>query len=180
MGAIKKCDSKYFLHLYLHSLFVVDPNAGREFHDLQVELYVDYEPRMPLPFLSLSEHYRLDKAYDICVKKDLPREQAYLLGRMGNTKKALTVIIDKLEDIEEAVAIVSNQHDDELWEELIKQCLRKPEMVGMLLEHTIGNLDPLYIVSRVPNGVQIPRLRDRLVKIITNYRTETSLRHGCK
>ncbi|KAE8674887.1 putative Serine carboxypeptidase S28 family protein [Hibiscus syriacus] len=31
----------------------------------------------------------------------------------------------------------------------------------------------------VPNGLEIPRLRDHLVKIITYYRTESSLRHGC-
>ena len=30
--------------------------------------------------------------------------------------------------------------------------------VGVLLEHTVGNLDPLYIVSIVPNGLEIPRL----------------------
>ena len=29
----------------------------------------------------------------------------------------------------QAVEFVTIQHDDELWEELIKQCLRKPEMV---------------------------------------------------
>ena len=28
----------------------------------------------------------------------------------------------------------------------------------MLLEHTVGNLDPLYIVNMVPNGIEIPRL----------------------
>ncbi|KAF7805659.1 vacuolar protein sorting-associated protein 41-like protein [Senna tora] len=49
----------------------------------------------------------------------------------------------------------------------------------MLLEHTVGNLDPLYIVNKVPYGLEIPRLRDRLVKVITDYRTETSLRNGC-
>ena len=29
----------------------------------------------------------------------------------------------------QAVEFVTMQHDDELWEELIKQCLHKPEMV---------------------------------------------------
>ncbi|CAL9151796.1 unnamed protein product [Musa hybrid cultivar] len=180
IGASKKCDEKYLLHLYLHSLFEIDPQAGKEFHDLQVvDLYAEYEPKMLLPFLRSSQHYRLDKAYEICVKKDLVREQVFILGRMGNVKQALAVIINKLEDMEEAVEFVTMQHDDDLWEELIKQCLRKPEMIGMLLEHTVGNLDPLYIVKKVPDGLEIPRLRDRLVKIITDYRTETSLRHGC-
>ncbi|KAK6144309.1 hypothetical protein DH2020_021129 [Rehmannia glutinosa] len=139
IAAKNKCDYRYFLHQYLHSLFESNPHAGRDFHDMQVELYADYDPKMLLPFLRSSQHYTLEKA----------------------------------------IEFVSMQHDDELWEELIKQCLNKPEMVGVLLEHTVGNLDPLYIVNMVPNGLEIPRLRDRLVKIITDYRTETSLRHGC-
>ncbi|GFZ20378.1 vacuolar protein sorting 41 [Actinidia rufa] len=179
LAAGKKCDSRYFLHLYLHSLFVANPHAGRDFHDMQVELYADFDPKMLLPFLRSSQHYTLEKAYEICVKRDLLREQVFILGRMGNSKQALAIIINKLGDIEEGIEFVSMQQDDELWEELIKQCLHKPEMVGVLLEHTVGNLDPLYIVNIVPNGLEIPRLRDRLVKIITDYRTETSLRHGC-
>ncbi|XP_050206170.1 vacuolar protein sorting-associated protein 41 homolog isoform X3 [Mercurialis annua] len=153
-----KCDSRYFLHLYLHSLFETNPHAGKDFHDMQVELYADYDLKMLLPFLRSSQHYTLEKAYDICIKKDLLREQVFILGRMGNSKKALAVIINKLGDIEEAVEFVTMQHDDDLWEELIRQCLNKPEMVGVLLEHTVGNLDPLYIVNMVPNGLEIPRL----------------------
>ncbi|KAG4988936.1 hypothetical protein JHK85_031919 [Glycine max] len=179
LNADDKSDCRYFLHLYLHSLFEVNPHAGKDFHDMQVELYADYDPKMLLPFLRSSQHYTLEKAYEICIKRDLLREQVFILGRMGNSKQALAVIINKLGDIEEAVEFVTMQHDDELWEELIKQCLHKPEMVGILLEHTVGNLDPLYIVNKVPNGLEIPRLRDRLVKIITDYRTETSLRNGC-
>ncbi|XP_075513089.1 LOW QUALITY PROTEIN: vacuolar protein sorting-associated protein 41 homolog [Primulina tabacum] len=179
MAAKNKCDYRYFLHLYLHSLYMSNPHAGMELHDMQVELYADYDPKMLLPFLRNSQHYTLEKAYEICVKRDLLKEQVFILGRMGNAKQALAIIINKLGDVEEAIEFVSMQNDDELWEELIKQCLNKPEMVGVLLEHTVGNLDPLYIVNRVPNGLEIPRLRDRLVKIITDYRTETSLRHGC-
>lgn len=174
-----KDDSRYFLHLYLHSLFEANPDAGREFHDMQVELYADYDPKMLLPFLRSSRHYMLEKAYEICISRGLVREQVFILGRMGNSKQALAVIINKLGDIKEAIDFVSMQHDDELWEELIKQCINKPEMVGVLLEHTVGKFDPLYIVNIVPTGLEIPRLRDRLVKIVTDYRTETSLRHGC-
>ncbi|KAK6144303.1 hypothetical protein DH2020_021123 [Rehmannia glutinosa] len=123
----------------------------------EVELYADYDPKMLLPFFQSSQHYTLEKAQEICVKRDLLREQVFILGRMGNAKQALAVIINKLGDIEEAIEFASMQHDDELWEELIKQCLNKPEMVGVLLEHTVGNLDPLYIVNMVPNGLEIPR-----------------------
>ncbi|XP_031112370.1 vacuolar protein sorting-associated protein 41 homolog [Ipomoea triloba] len=179
MASENKDDSRYLMHLYLHALFEINPHAGRDYHDLQVELYAEYDPKMLLPFLRSSQHYTLEKAYDICVKRNLLKEQVFILGRMGNSKQALAVIINKLGDIEEAIEFVNDQHDDELWEELIRQCLNKAEMVGVLLEHTVGNLDPLYIVNMLPNGLEIPRLRDRLVKIVTDYRTETSLRHGC-
>jgi len=41
------------------------------------------------------------QAYEICIKRDLLREQVFILGRMGNSKQALAVIINKLGDIEE-------------------------------------------------------------------------------
>ncbi|KNA17401.1 hypothetical protein SOVF_080170 [Spinacia oleracea] len=175
-----KCDFRYFLYLYLHALFEASPHAGRDFHDMQVELYADYDTKMLLPFLRSSQHYTLEKAYELCVRKGLLKEQAFILGRMGNSKQALSVIINELGDMEEALEFASMQNDDEIWEELIKLSTQRPEMVGMLLEHTVGNLDPLHIVNVVPDGLEIPRLRDRLVKIITDYRTETSLRHGCQ
>ncbi|KAL8140404.1 hypothetical protein V2J09_006425, partial [Rumex salicifolius] len=193
LKARDKGSARYFIYIYLHSLFEVSPHAGKDFHDMQnleylcgvlvlhllVELYAEYDPKMLLPFLRSSQHYTLEKAYEICLEKDLLREQVFVLGRMGNAKQALAVMINDLGDMEEAIEFVSMQNDDELWEELIKQCIKRPEMVGMLLEHTVGNLDPLHIVNMVPEGLEIPRLRDRLVKIITDYRTETSLREGC-
>ncbi|MCO5553723.1 hypothetical protein L7F22_007249 [Adiantum nelumboides] len=174
-------DSKFrhLMHLYLHELFEKDPNAGKDFHGLQVELYAEYEPRLLLPFLRSSHYYSLDKAYDVCTRRSLTRERVFILGRMGNSREALSLIIKQLKDMEEAVEFVAAQHDDDLWEELINQSLSNPQMIGALLELTVGNIDPLHLVSKVPNGMQIPRLRDRLVKIVTDYRTETSLRHGC-
>lgn len=82
---------------------------------------------MLLPFLRSSQHYTLEKvwkviswlaiilwklfnllnfedqfqAYHICVKKELIKEQVFILGRMGNSKQALAVIINNLGDIEE-------------------------------------------------------------------------------
>lgn len=43
------------------------------------------------------------QAYEICVKRDLLREQVFILGRMGNSRQALAVIINKLGDIEEVI-----------------------------------------------------------------------------
>ncbi|XP_028115516.1 vacuolar protein sorting-associated protein 41 homolog [Camellia sinensis] len=35
LAAGNKCDSRYFLHLYLHSLFEANPHGRRDFHDIQ-------------------------------------------------------------------------------------------------------------------------------------------------
>lgn len=36
LAAKNNCDSRCFLHIYLHSLFEASPHAGKEFHDMQV------------------------------------------------------------------------------------------------------------------------------------------------
>lgn len=36
IAAKDKCDSRYFLHHYLHSLFEANPDVGRDYHDMQV------------------------------------------------------------------------------------------------------------------------------------------------
>ena len=36
LNASKTCNSHYFLHLYLHSLFEINPHAGKDYHDMQV------------------------------------------------------------------------------------------------------------------------------------------------
>lgn len=40
-------------------------------------------------------------------------------------------------------------------------------------------MDPLRLVQKIPAGLRIPNLRDRLVHIIADFRTQTSLREGC-
>jgi len=36
LKAGKKCDSRYYLYLYLHALFEVSHDTGKDFHDMQV------------------------------------------------------------------------------------------------------------------------------------------------
>jgi hypothetical protein len=52
-------------------------------------------------------------------------------------------------------------------------------LVGALLEHIGLYIDPLNLLRRLPEGMRIPKLRDRLVRIVADYRTQTSLRDGC-
>lgn len=46
------------------------------------------------------------QAHEICVGRGLVREQVFILGRMGNAKEALAIIINKLGDIEEVLTLI--------------------------------------------------------------------------
>jgi len=72
-----------------------------------------------------------------------------------------------------------SSEDDELWEDLIALSLKNPTYVGELLEHVGGRVDPLRLIRRVPDGMVIAGLRDRLVKIIADYALQCRLRQGC-
>ena len=72
----------------------------------QIPLYAEYEPTLLLPFLRQSTHYRLERAYAVCVERGLYREQVFILGRMGDTKQALALIMDQLGDVQQAIDFV--------------------------------------------------------------------------
>lgn len=40
------------------------------------------------------------QAYSVCKDRDLVAEMVFLLGRMGNNKQALTLIIERLGDVQ--------------------------------------------------------------------------------
>ena len=66
---------------------------------MQVELYADYEPGRLMSFLVASQAYGLEAAAELCEHRGLVREQVFVLGRMGNARQALHLIISRLADI---------------------------------------------------------------------------------
>lgn len=43
------------------------------------------------------------QAYGICTKRGLTKERVFLLGRMGNLREALGLIINELKDVQEVL-----------------------------------------------------------------------------
>jgi len=64
-----------------------------------VALYAEFDYKMLLPFLRQSNYYPLEKAYKVCESRGLVPEMVFILGRMGNNKQALNLILSKLKDI---------------------------------------------------------------------------------
>jgi vacuolar protein sorting-associated protein 41 len=50
----------------------------------------------------------------------------FIFSRMGDNKLALTLIIDKLEDVEMAIEFVQGMGDEDLWNDLVEQAKSKP------------------------------------------------------
>lgn len=70
---------------------------------MQVTLYADYDYKLLLPFLRQSNYIPLDKAYKACEERNLYREMVFIMGRMGNTKQGLKLLIEKLGDVKEVL-----------------------------------------------------------------------------
>lgn len=89
-----------YLCRYLDGLFRRDPTLTVAYHHLQPQLYAVHQPAKLLDFLKISTGYGLEGALRVCEECGLLREQVYLLGRMGNSRKALGLIINKLENVD--------------------------------------------------------------------------------
>eukprot|EP01091_Cochliopodium_minus_P012545 TRINITY_DN3820_c0_g1_i1.p1 TRINITY_DN3820_c0_g1~~TRINITY_DN3820_c0_g1_i1.p1 ORF type:complete len:888 (-),score=239.42 TRINITY_DN3820_c0_g1_i1:117-2780(-) len=179
-GVVKQLkEHEKLLFIYLNALIEKYPNEGADFHESMVRLYSQYDYPKLLPFLKQSQHIPLHKALEICEEKNLYPEMVFIHGRMGNTTFALNLIIEKIRDVKKAIEFAETHHDDKLWEQLIDQSLKNPHFIGGLLENIGTHIDPILLIKRIPNSMEIPQLRDRLVKIISDYNLKRSLREGC-
>lgn len=102
--------NRHFSYMYLDALFLTDPIAATEYSDELVDLYAEYEPPRLMDILRKSTSYGLEKAYNICKARDYVPEMVFLLGRMGNNKQALSLIIERLGDVQK---VSKSTHDDE-------------------------------------------------------------------
>ncbi|KAI0766345.1 vacuolar protein sorting-associated protein 41 [Trametes elegans] len=170
----------FYLYLYLDALFHKDPHFTSAYADTQVKLYAEYSPRRLVDFLRASNYYNLEEAYNVCRERDLVPEMVFLLGRMGNNKKALNLIIERLGDVSRAIDFAKEQHDDDLWEDLLRYSETRPPFIRGLLENVGAEIDPIRLIRRIKNGLEIPGLKGALIKILHDFNLQVSLLEGCE
>eukprot|EP01062_Namystynia_karyoxenos_P050390 TRINITY_DN3915_c0_g1_i1.p1 TRINITY_DN3915_c0_g1~~TRINITY_DN3915_c0_g1_i1.p1 ORF type:complete len:1055 (+),score=406.49 TRINITY_DN3915_c0_g1_i1:77-3241(+) len=132
-------------------------------------------------------------------RKNLWRSEAFLIGRMGERQAALMIMIQKIKSVKESLDYIfeeaarsgagAGDADEELFETLIQECLQGGAgFVGDLLEHigaapeAIGSrpIEPIEIFKRIPQDMEIPDLKRRLVKIIRDKALNTYLKQTAK
>ncbi|KAF9449029.1 vacuolar protein sorting-associated protein 41 [Macrolepiota fuliginosa MF-IS2] len=169
----------YYLFLYLDALVERDPHLVSEFADLQVKLYAEFATTRLIDFLRASNYYNLEMAYEVCNTRNLVPEMVFLLGRMGNNKKALNLIIERMGDVQLAIQFAKEQSDDDLWEDLLKYSETRPAFIRGLLENVGAEISPVRLIRRIKDGLEIPGLKDALIRILWEFHLQIELLEGC-
>uniref|UniRef100_A0A672GL90 Vacuolar protein sorting-associated protein 41 homolog n=1 Tax=Salarias fasciatus TaxID=181472 RepID=A0A672GL90_SALFA len=172
-------DRPELLHVYLHKLFKRDHHKGQKYHERQIGLYAEYDRPNLLPFLRDSTHCPLEKV-GLVLSRFFKRPEFWKLSRMGNCRRALQMIMEELGDVDKAIEFAKEQDDAELWEDLISYSIDKPPFITGLLNNIGTHVDPILLIHRIKEGMEIPNLRDSLVKILQDYNLQILLREGCK
>lgn len=180
VSQLLEANQRHRAFIYLHRLWEADPSAGTGLHGLQAELYAEKSPGLLMPFLQSSAHYPLERALEACRARGLAREQVYLLGRMGNSREAVRLLLHELGDVPQALELAETRGEEDLWEELLSHCFARPELLPPLLDRAGSRLSALRLVRRLPKAsCPIPQLRDRLRSALSNQRSQVMLWRSC-
>lgn len=118
------------------------------------------------------------KATHECEERDYIPELVYLYSKTGQTKRALYLIIDRLADVSQAIAFAKEQNDSDLWEDLLDYSMDKPRFICGLLEEVGTAIDPVTLVRRIPEGLEIEGLREGLSRMIKEHEIQWSISSG--
>lgn len=105
-------------------------------------------------------------------------ELVYLYSKTGQTKRALYLIIDRLADVSQAISFAKEQNDTDLWEDLLNYSMDKPRFIRGLLEEVGTAINPITLVRRIPEGLEIEGLREGLSRMIKEYELQHSISSG--
>lgn len=56
----------------------------------------------------------------------------------------------------------------------------KKDFIRGLLENVGTDIEPLRLIKRIPDRLEIPGLKDALLKILQDYNLQMSLHEGCE
>ncbi|KAF4635706.1 hypothetical protein G7Y89_g2391 [Cudoniella acicularis] len=146
--------------------------------DLAIQLFAQYNRDLLMDVLKSSTFYTFEKATHECEERDYIPELVYLYSKTGQTKRALYLIIDRLADVSQAISFAKEQNDSDLWEDLLNYSMDKPRFIRGLLEEVGTAIDPVTLVRRIPEGLEIEGLREGLSRMIKEHEIQYSISSG--
>ncbi|KAK0610166.1 WD domain-containing protein [Bombardia bombarda] len=148
------------------------------FADLAVHLFAVFDRSVLMAFLKTSTAYAFEMAAQECENLNFIPELVYLYSKTGQMKRALYLIIDRLGDVSRAIAFAKEQNDPDLWEDLLNYSMDKPRFIRGLLEEVGTAINPITLVRRIPEGLEIEGLREGLKHIMKEHEIQYSISSG--
>lgn len=186
VSQLEKKGLDHYLYFYFRGLWqeyrerLADETVSLidEFADLVVRIFVLFDRELLMDFLRISTSYAFEKAVQECEHAHFIPELVYLYSKTGQMKRALYLIIDRLGDVSQAIAFAKEQNDPDLWEDLLKYSMDKPRFIRGLLEEVGTSINPITLVRRIPEGLEIPGLREGLKHIMKEHEIQYSISSG--
>ena len=147
--------------------------------DLAVELFAQYDRELLKTFLQASSIYSFEKAAELCDRMGYIPELVHIYSKTGQTKRALMLIIDELGDVPQAIKYAKDHPD--LWEDLLDYSMDdppKPAFIRGLLEEVGVAIDPIKLVRRIPERVEIEGLKQGIQKMMREYDVQVDISEG--
>ncbi|SPN99178.1 related to VPS41 - required for the vacuolar assembly [Cephalotrichum gorgonifer] len=149
-----------------------------EFGDLAVRLFAKYDRDLLMEYLKTSTSYTFEKAVQECEQWKYDDELVYLYSKTGQMKRALYLIIDRLKNVKKAIYFAKEQGDPDLWEDLLDYSMDKPSFIRGLLEQVGTAINPITLVRRIPEGLEIHGLREGIRHIMKEHEIQYSISEG--
>ncbi|TGJ84627.1 hypothetical protein E0Z10_g4139 [Xylaria hypoxylon] len=186
VSQLEKKNLNLYLYFYFRGLWhehrerPVDETVSLidEFADLVVHIFALFDRELLMDFLKISTSYIFEKAVQECEHANYIPELVYLYSKTGQMKRALYLIIDRLGDVSQAIAFAKEQDDPDLWEDLLEYSMDKPRFIRGLLEEVGTSINPITLVRRIPEGLEIPGLREGLKHIMKEHEIQYSISSG--
>lgn len=151
-----------------------------QFADLAVQSFATFNETLLMDFLQASQAYSLEKAIRVCEQKHFVSELVYLLSRTGQMKRALSLIIDELDDVGRAIAFAKSQNDAELWQDFTIYSMTKPRFIKGLLREAGSGINPVSLVRQIPEGLEIEGLKDDITHLLRELEVQASISRGVR
>ncbi|KAL8951405.1 MAG: hypothetical protein Q9222_002626 [Ikaeria aurantiellina] len=146
--------------------------------DIALQLFAEYDRPLLMTFLRSSQSYALDLASKICKQQGYIPESVYLLSKEGRMTEALRLIIDRIGDVKQAISFAKEQDDPSLWDDLLNYSMSKPLFIRGLLEEVGTSIDPVKLVRKIPEALEVEGLKGGLMRIIREYEIQYSISEG--
>lgn len=74
----------------------------------------------------------------------------------------------------QAIDFAKEQNDHDLWEDLLKYSESRPTFIKGLLQNVGPEIDPIRLIRRIRNGLEVPGLKPALIKILQDFNIQVS------